>query len=231
MGRARAGAVAAVASAAAAVAVALALTGRPVSQRLFLFAIPPFTPETFVIASGCVGLVWAVTGAVLVWLRPRNALGWLILAAGVSHAWAVGLTAYGGVRLQEEVLSWPVYVGPALYLPGWLVPPTLLLALYPDGRLPSRWWRWPVGIAAAAIVLLTVSVPFPTVDPAEAYGWAMVPNFPARLGDLLLPSSSAYEVNNFVLATPPARWSRRRGGPPSPGRWRRSSSRCWCCPC
>lgn len=213
MERARAGAVVAVFSAVTAVVIALVLSGQPLSQRLFLFAIPPFTPTAFVIASGCLGLIWAVTGAVLVWLRPRNALGWLILAAGVSHSWAVGLTTYGGVRLQEEVLSWATYIGPALYLPGWLVPPTLLLAFYPEGRLPSRWWRWPVGVAAAAIVLLTISVPLPIVDPEDARGWAMVPKSPERLGDLLAPSRLTYDVYAFVLVTPsdslvaPAWWA------------------------
>jgi hypothetical protein len=53
-------------------------------------------------------------------------------------------------------------------------------------------------------VLLTVSVPFPTVGPAEAYGWAMVPKFPTRLGDLLLPGSSTYDVSNFLPAVPDA---------------------------
>src|SRR4051794_30250401 len=41
------------------------------------------------------GLVWAVTGGVLVSLRPRNVLSWLILTVGVSLAWAAGLVAYG----------------------------------------------------------------------------------------------------------------------------------------
>jgi len=31
--------------------------------------------------------------------------------------------------------------------------PTVVLALYPDGRLPARWWRWPVGLAIAGIGL------------------------------------------------------------------------------
>jgi signal transduction histidine kinase len=217
MVRARCGAAAAVLSAAVAVAVAVAMIGRPSTQTLF-FAPAPFTADSFVAASSAVGLVWAVTGLVLVWVRPRNALGWLILGAGVSHCWAVGLTAYGGWSLQQALLSWPAYVGPALYLPGWLIPPTLLLALYPDGRLPSPRWRWPVGGAAVSIVLLTVSVPFPVVGPDQAFGWAMVPKFPDRLGDLLLPSSDIYDVYNFVLAGPtadrvvvPAWWSEWTG--------------------
>jgi hypothetical protein len=35
--------------------------------------------------------------------------------------------------------------------------PTLLLALYPNGRLPSRWWRWPVAAAALGIGLVTLA--------------------------------------------------------------------------
>ena len=184
---------------AVALAVALWTATQPLEDVL-IFAPKPFTAGTFVAASCCVGLVWTVTGGVLAWLRPRNALGWLILTAGVSHALAVGLTAWGGWLLQQGTLSWPAYVGPALFLPGWLIPPTLLLALYPDGRPPSRWWRWPIAGAAVSIAALTIAVPLPTIDPAEAYGWAMVPNFPDRLGDVLLPGAATYDTTNFVLA-------------------------------
>lgn len=213
MVRARLGAATAVLSAAVAIAVAVWLISRPATQTLF-FAPPPFTAGSFVAASSTVGLVWAGTGLVLVWMRRRNALGWLILTAGVSHCWAVGLTAYGGWALQDAVLSWPAYVGPVLYLPGWLIPPTLLLALYPDGRLPSPRWRWPVGAAGVSIAMLTLAVPFPVIGPDDAFGWAMVPRLPGRLGDLLLPSAQTFDLYNFVLAgqtsqavVAPAWWS------------------------
>src|SRR5215475_3412965 len=140
---------------------AVAFAGRVMTQpRDLTLSFPPstFDAHGFVAACGGLGLVWAVTGAVLVALRPRNVLGWLVLAVGVSQAWAVGLTAYGGFGL-EAAPSWPAYLGTALYIPGWLIPSTLLLALYPDGRLPGRWWRWPVAAAIGAIVLLTVCIP------------------------------------------------------------------------
>jgi len=185
-------------------AAAVAFAGQVMTQpRDLTLSFPPstFDAHGFVAACGGLGLVWAVTGAVLVALRPRNVLGWLVLAVGVSQAWAVGLTAYGGFGL-EAAPSWPAYLGTALYIPGWLVPSTLLLALYPDGRLPGRWWRWPVAAAIGAIVLLTVCIPVQVVPPEAAHGWAMVPAFPERLGDVLLPNKPMYHVRFFVSPGP-----------------------------
>jgi len=200
---ARVCAVGAVLSAVAAVAFAGWMMTLPRTETL-TFAPSPFSAGSFVVAWGCLGLVWAVTGAVLIGLRPRNALGWLVLAVGVSQAWAVGLTAYGGDGLLAAAPSWPAYVGPALYIPGWLIPSTLLLALYPDGRLPTPVWRWPVIAAGVAIVLLTTCIPFPVVGHEQAHGWAMVPTFPGRLGDVLLPNTPMYDTHQFVLSDPQA---------------------------
>ncbi|MEU9955236.1 hypothetical protein [Streptomyces sp. NPDC050982] len=44
-----------------------------------------------------------------------------------------------------------------------LATPTIVLALYPNGHLPSRWWRWPVIGVAVAISLPVLTMPF---DPA-----------------------------------------------------------------
>jgi signal transduction histidine kinase len=202
MVRARLWAGAALLSAAGAVAFAGWVMNQPRAETVFL-APSPFDSHSFIVSWGLLGLVWAITGAVLVDLRPRNALGWLVLAVGVSQAWAVGLTSYGwGYGLRPSVPWWPAYVGTALYIVGWLIPSTLLLALYPDGRLPGRLWRWPVAAAAVAIVLLTACLPFPVLGPDQAPGWALVPAFPERLGDVLLPTRPTYGTRMFVWVTP-----------------------------
>jgi signal transduction histidine kinase len=203
MAVARICAAAAATLAAAAVAAACWLMTLPREETWF-FAPRPFNGSAFVVGCGLLALVWAITGAVVVSLRPRNALGWVVLGVGVSQAWAVGLTAYSGYGLLESSPGWAAYFGPALYLPGWLIPPTVLLALYPDGRLPSKHWRWPVGAAVLSIVVLTLCIPFPVVAPAEVNGWGMVPRFPQRLVDVLVPGPRVYDVQVFLSADPTA---------------------------
>ncbi|MGK5685507.1 sensor histidine kinase [Actinoplanes sp. URMC 104] len=204
---ARAGAVTAATASVVVVAVAWYRIARP-SEETWFFAPVPFTGPAFVVACGVLGMVWAVTGGILAAARPRNAVGWLVLGIGVSQAAAVCITAYSGYGLLGSSPSWGAYFGPALYLPGWLIPPTLLLALYPDGRLPGRWWRWPVGVATLSIVMLMLCIPFPVVDPIHSSGWGMVPRFPERLADVLVPGPRVYDPGVFlstdVQATIPA---------------------------
>ncbi|MGR7025936.1 GAF domain-containing sensor histidine kinase [Geodermatophilus sp. URMC 62] len=37
-----------------------------------------------------------------------------------------------------------------------MLPATVLVAVYPSGRLPARWWRWPVAAVSAGLAALTV---------------------------------------------------------------------------
>ncbi|MEU4170821.1 sensor histidine kinase [Streptomyces sp. NPDC026665] len=118
---------------------------------------------------GTILVSWAVTGAVLVCLRPRNPLGWLFLGLGASGSWQTGLTAYGaGAVLGGH--HWPAAsaVGAAAagaHYPLLFCLPTVVLALYPEGKLSARWLRVPVTAAAAAVAALTLSAPFD----AQAY--------------------------------------------------------------
>jgi signal transduction histidine kinase len=117
----------------------------------------------YVVPVGGASVICALTGAVLAVLRPANIVGWLFLGEGATSAWQVGLAGYGGHGIL--VASWPgaevaLFLAGGLFVPGWLISITVLMALYPDGHLPAPWWRWPVAGATAGIVLLTLTSPF-----------------------------------------------------------------------
>ena len=114
-----------------------------------------------VVVAGC----FAVVGLVLAWHRPRNPIGWLMLALGTGLLLTVdgGLYNVIGYRLDHRLPLGPT----ALFLyevsqPELGVLPLIIL-LFPDGRLPSPRWRWllyaylAVGLADT-IVFAQVSV-------------------------------------------------------------------------
>jgi signal transduction histidine kinase len=156
--RARVVAAGAALAAVAAVAFAAWVRTRPGAQET-----PVVVGNGKDLASGLTAVAWTATGAVLLALRPRNALGWLLAVVGLCQATQQGLAAYGGYGVAMAAPPWPVatwaaLVAAGLWLPGLAPLFNLLPALYPNGRLASRWWRWPVGAAAAGIVLMTVAL-------------------------------------------------------------------------
>ena len=115
------------------------------------------------LASGLTAVAWTATGAVLMALRPRNTLGWLLVVVGLCQATQQGLAAYGGYGVAMADPAWPLapwaaLLAAGLWLPGLAPLFNLLPALYPNGRLASRGWRWPVGAAAAGILLMMVAL-------------------------------------------------------------------------
>ncbi|MFD2093885.1 hypothetical protein [Blastococcus deserti] len=110
---------------------------------------------------GVYGVACAATGTLLAHLRPRNGIGWLLVLTGLLQGVSVGTNAYGsfGTRFAEP--AWPfapvvAQAGAMTWLPSLLLPATVLIAVYPSGRLPARWWRWPVGAVSAGLLVLTV---------------------------------------------------------------------------
>lgn len=131
--------------------------------------VDPRTPRLGVSVSGAVYAVGcAAVGALLVHLRPRNAIGWLLVFVDVLQALSVGSNAYGGYGVDVAEPDWPLahvvaQVGVMVWLPSLVLPATVLVASYPSGRLPARWWRWPVGAVAGGLVVLTA---LSSLDPA-----------------------------------------------------------------
>ncbi len=101
-------------------------------------------------------LGYGVTGGWLVRLRPRLAIGWLML--GIGLALGGGLAASEWAVWTLETRPGPPFGAAALWLGSWtwvvayLAVPLVLLQLLPDGRpLPGR-WQAGVWLGAAAAV-------------------------------------------------------------------------------
>jgi hypothetical protein len=128
-------------------AMAIALAG--VVLALLAVTIPLGVMDHSPVSSGGGSLVLApvfgVLGFVVAWRRPDNRLGWLLLGA-------VGFLVLSGAAGSYAVLDYRLHHGSlplgwvaVLLQPGWAPAIALFglsVLLFPDGRLPSRRWRW-----------------------------------------------------------------------------------------
>lgn len=151
------GPVRAVALSAFVVVTVVAIAG-PVVTSL---AGEPLWPNT---AATVATYVFVLVGGLIAFRRPRNPIGWLCLLAGAAFAlegalWGVALYGFahpGSVPLPE---MWAI-VGDAFVMPGLFLMATLLLLLFPDGRLPSPRWRWLARVTVALLLVSLLSGPF-----------------------------------------------------------------------
>ncbi|MFD7878212.1 sensor histidine kinase [Streptomyces sp. NPDC059766] len=111
--------------------------------------------------NGLIGASFTAVGLYVVRMRPRHPEGWLFVATGALHAVMFFGRQYGlhdGPLVGASWLGW-VGVWPlplAIALAGWT------FMAFPDGRLPSPWWRFAVvAMMAVAAVLAVVSALWP----------------------------------------------------------------------
>ena len=95
--------------------------------------------------------LWAVLGAVIVALRPGNAVGWLFVALGL--VWSVGLAATQSVENMSSqfLVTWVSWFSEWFWILGFTLIVTSLF-LIPTGRLPSRRWLPPLAVFEVAAV-------------------------------------------------------------------------------
>jgi hypothetical protein len=117
-----------------------------------------FTPTDLLI--GMPFLAFPIVGALIASRRPHNPIGWICLAVG-SLFLLLGVSEYYSVYGVAEPGSVPFPIGVA-WLGNWLWMPavglfaTYLFLLFPDGRLPSRRWRYLAWLSGALIVVLSL---------------------------------------------------------------------------
>ena len=120
---------------------------------------------------------WVVPGALIASGRPRNPLGWLMLAVGTLFAVAAFATQWveSGHAAGAAWAVWAVDRGSAALVPCTLA----VFLLLPDGRLPSARWR-PVALAALSVQALLVLAWSLVSGPAAAPDstWPLDPSNP-----------------------------------------------------
>lgn len=135
----------------------------------------PFGPPVSTLIDLLTSAILPVVGAVIASHRPRNPIGWLLLTGALAASvgsfageWAFsalivdpGSLPGGGPAILMAQTLWLFYVSA---LP-------LVILLFPDGALPSRWWR-----AVALLGAAPVAVGFPLL---------IVSNWGAPATDLL----------------------------------------------
>jgi signal transduction histidine kinase len=100
-----------------------------------------------------------LSGAWLVHLRPRNAIGWILLASGVLQAVQTSTDAYGIRALTDPDHSLPLarsaeWVAQWTWIPALLLVVAVLPILYPTGHPSSRFWRRHLRVTVVGVACL-----------------------------------------------------------------------------
>jgi hypothetical protein len=143
---------------------ALAVVTCTLAGMMVLVSLGPGDPNfqrdpagfaAFICAFGAFGVV----GALIIWQRPGNTLGWVLTAVGLLASWGASADAYADLASDENLL----YLV-SVWISLWYWYPLLGLILiftpllFPDGRPPSPRWRlvaWGATFSLALVVFLS----------------------------------------------------------------------------
>jgi hypothetical protein len=143
-------------------------------------------------------LAFPLVGALVASRRPRNWVGWILLADGLLWTFGSVLDSYriyglarpGSVPFQVAVHALSQW----LWVPAVGLFAVYLILLFPDGRLPSRRWRPLAWFSGAVMVLLSAGIGKPFG--LEQYPWVSEA-FPVVLA--LLPLCILASAVSLVL--------------------------------
>jgi signal transduction histidine kinase len=135
-------------------------------------------------------VIAAVLGALIASRRPRNPIGWLLLAISASQAVSMtgSLLAMRGLLSGAGVGGW---VGVSAWIANWSgVLGSMLLGFlvlfFPDGHLPGPRWRW---LARVMVVVCIGSLLVTMLSTASTSLSPRLPSVPARM---VIPALSGF---------------------------------------
>jgi hypothetical protein len=155
---------------------------------LLVLGMIPASLEPFTLLSY---LSYSLVGAYLVARRPRNTVGWLLIAIVIGFVattatpdWDIAALMRGEASVRDEVTAWlGAWSGSATFV-GYLA----LTIIFPSGHLPSNGRRASVALLTIGVsmVVLVALAPMIGVTPEGSEDAIAVPNPFAVLPDLAL---------------------------------------------
>ncbi len=95
-----------------------------------------------------VAAAFATAGALIIAYRPQNRVGWVVSAVGLLFTIYDVSRSYAAYAPSAK---WVVWLASWSWFPGELLAVGVLPLLFPDGRLPSRRWRFVLWLASAGL--------------------------------------------------------------------------------
>jgi hypothetical protein len=160
-------------------ALCVVLGGLAVLLDFYTSPVPASRGPNFDVFAGVLLLVYPTVGAFVVWHRPKNAVGWVLCGMGLVFEVSFFAGAYADYALSAhpDPLLGARYMA---WLASWVTVPvvglaTLLLLLFPsgrvpsgmlfaEGRLPARSWQvvvWMAVCGSALVALWKATLPGP----------------------------------------------------------------------
>jgi hypothetical protein len=149
------------------VALALAIVDIAGYAVLGIIGLTNFGPEladpVSTVMFGGVVIAFSFMGALLIRRVPSNRVGALLLATGTAQTAAIGVLTFAAVG-RSAAPPWPgaalaASFGDAAYIAPWVIALIGVPLFFPDGKLPSRRFRWVVWITGAGMVSLLLGAP------------------------------------------------------------------------
>jgi hypothetical protein len=169
---------------------------------LVLWVVTGGTQGSLSIPAPGIAIAFPLVGALIAARRPENPVGWVMLMVGVGGALTLASGVYGYAALISRPSlpgeDWAYWVSSWVWTVAFFPLVTILVPIFPTGRLPSRRWR-PV-LVAAVVVLATVVVCGAFVDPIRTPSLTQtIPNPIGVGGPALATIESIAYVTGLVL--------------------------------
>jgi hypothetical protein len=106
-------------------------------------------------------LPFAGVGLIVARRQPRNPIGWLLLSLAFAMGVSYAVGPYAVLAFRDGQRGLPLARLASLLVASWGVLLALLplpVLLFPEGRLPSPRWRWPLRCYVTLATLLLVGI-------------------------------------------------------------------------